>query len=82
MTEDEVFERLLVTVREMGGQRAFAVRAGVTPSYINDVVNKRRLMSDRILAVIGVERRTTVEYVLRADETPNNDRQQHRTTAA
>ncbi|MFL5804939.1 MAG: hypothetical protein ACJ8CR_24755, partial [Roseiflexaceae bacterium] len=45
----------------------FAQRIGVTPSYINDIVNKRRLMSDRILATIGIERTVTVEYC----ENPN-----------
>lgn len=62
MTEEEVYQRLLAAIERVGGQRSFAKRIGVTPSYVNDVVNKRRLMSDRILATIGIERVTTVAY--------------------
>lgn len=62
MTEDQVYQLLIETIRQAGGQRAFAQRIGVTPSYINDVVNKRRLMSDRILAAIGIERVVTYSY--------------------
>lgn len=62
MTEDEVYQALIEAVKKAGGQRAFAIRLKLTPSYINDVVHKRRLMSDRILEAIGVERVVIVEY--------------------
>ena len=62
MTEEQVYQRLMDAIDRAGGQRSFAKQIGVTPSYINDVVNKRRLMSDRILATIGIERVTTVVY--------------------
>lgn len=62
MTEDQVYQRLLEAIDRAGGQRPFAARIKVTPSYINDVVNKRRLMSDRILSAIGIERIITITY--------------------
>lgn len=62
MTEDQVYQLLLEQIKRAGGQRAFAQALGVTPSYINDVVNKRRLMSDRILAAIGIERQVTYTF--------------------
>lgn len=62
MTEEQVYQLLLEEIGQAGGQRAFAQRVGVTPSYINDVVNKRRLMSDRILSAIGIERVVTHTY--------------------
>jgi DNA-binding transcriptional regulator YdaS (Cro superfamily) len=62
MNEDQVYQRLLEAIKQAGGQRPFAQQIGVTPSYINDIVHKRRLLSDRILAVIGIERVVTTEY--------------------
>lgn len=62
MTEEQVYQLLLGEIKRAGGQRAFAQQIGVTPSYINDVVNRRRLMSDRILAEIGIERVVTYTY--------------------
>lgn len=71
MTEDQVYQHLLAVIERVGGQRAFAQQIRVTPSYINDVVNKRRLMSDRILAAIGVERVITIEYRRVTNVAPN-----------
>ena len=62
MTEEQVYRHLLEAIKRAGGQRPFAQQIGVTPSYINDIVNKRRLLSDRILATIGIERIVTFEY--------------------
>lgn len=68
MTEDEVYQRLRDAIDRAGGQRSFARQIGVTPSYINDVVNKRRLMSDRILAAIGIKRVVTYTYTCQDDQ--------------
>jgi len=62
MTEEQVYQHLMSAIEQAGGQRPFARLLGVTPSYINDVVNKRRLISDRILAAVGIERTVTVTY--------------------
>ena len=68
MTEEQVYQYLLEAIERAGGQRPFARQLKVTPSYINDVVNKRRLMSDRILAAIGIERVVTIEYREKDDD--------------
>lgn len=62
MTEEEVYQRFLQAVEKAGGQRKFAKQLGLTPSYINDVVNKRRLISDRLLEHLGIERIVTTTY--------------------
>lgn len=62
MTEHEVMERLRGAVREAGSLRAFASRHGLTASYIHDVLNGRRAISERIAAALGVQRVVTVEW--------------------
>lgn len=62
LTEDQVYERFTVAVKAIGGQRHFAKMAGLTPSYINDVMHKRRAISDTICAQLGIERIVTVRY--------------------
>lgn len=62
LTEAEVYERLHAAIAELGSQRAFATKVGLTPAYINDVVHRRRLLSDTMLAAIGIERIVTTTY--------------------
>jgi DNA-binding transcriptional regulator YdaS (Cro superfamily) len=62
LTEQEVKQRFLAEVDAAGGQRAWAAAHGVTPAYVNDIVNNRRKFSQRILAMIGVESETKVVY--------------------
>lgn len=62
MSEQDVYDRFLAAILALGGQRNLANRANLTPSYINDMVHKRRPISDRMLKVIGIERVVTVEY--------------------
>lgn len=62
MTEDEVYEHFMQAVREAGGQRKFAENVNFTSSYINDIVHKRRLISEKILERIGIERIVTITY--------------------
>lgn len=59
LTEQEVRDRLRAAVEAAGGQRAFAEAHNLTPAYVNDVLHGRRALADRILAAIGVERKTT-----------------------
>lgn len=61
LTEQEVKERLRTAIVEAGGQRKFAEAHSFTVAYINDVVHGRRALADRILAVIGVERKTVYQ---------------------
>jgi len=62
MTEEEAHQRFLEAVIRTGGQRRFARQHDLTPGYINDLVHKRRKLSDTILAIIGVARAVVVEY--------------------
>lgn len=62
MTEDEVFERFAQAVKR-DGVRGFARRVGFTPSYISDMMHKRRALSDRVLEELGVIRTVTTTIV-------------------
>lgn len=64
MTEQEVYDRFIAAVRQAGGQRAYAQAAGLSPSYINDVVNHRRAISRRLLGALGIACIKTYTYVL------------------
>lgn len=61
LTEQDVMDRLRKAIADAGGQRGFASAHGFTPGYINDVVRGKRALADRILAVIGVERKTVYQ---------------------
>lgn len=65
MNDDQVYAYFLKLVDDAGGQRSFARKVGFTPSYINDMVHKRRPLSDQMLALIGIERVVTYTVVYR-----------------
>lgn len=44
-------------VREVGTQKAWAERAGVSEVYVSDVLRKRRPPGDSILRALGLTRR-------------------------
>lgn len=62
MTEDEVIERLRQAVRQAGSLRALADAHDLTASYIHDVLNKRRSVSERVAAIVGVKIVRSVEF--------------------
>jgi DNA-binding transcriptional regulator YdaS (Cro superfamily) len=62
MTEAEVLERVRQAVSEAGSIRAFAKQHGLTPSYVHDVLKGRRAVSERVAAIVGVQRVVTVEW--------------------
>jgi DNA-binding transcriptional regulator YdaS (Cro superfamily) len=62
LTEQEVYKRFLQSVEDAGGQRRWAEAHGVTPAYVNDMVNRRRKLSVRVLAMIGIEMEVTTIY--------------------
>lgn len=62
LTEDEVYQRLAEAVQRAGGVRAYARQLGVVPSYISDLIHKRRTLSDRILEELGLERHIVITY--------------------
>ncbi len=41
-----------------GSQKAFAAKAGLSPAYVNDVLQHRREPADAILDAVGLERDT------------------------
>lgn len=61
MTEKDVRERLRNAVEQAGGQKAFAAQHRMSAGYVNDLVNGRRLLSDRVLSAISVVRKVTYE---------------------
>lgn len=65
MTEEQVYELFLKQIYNAGGQRAFARKVGFTPSYINDMVHKRRPIADQVLALIGIEKVVTYSMTYR-----------------
>lgn len=58
-SENEVIALLRDYVREHGSQRAFAALVGISTSYLNDVLHKKRRVNDALLKQLGFER---VEY--------------------
>ena len=56
MTRDDVRAMLAQAVRDAGSQKAFALRAGVSRPYLNDVLAGRREPGERLLDAIAVQR--------------------------
>ena len=54
----EVYQLLLDRIQDAGGQRSFAKQFGCCHQYIGDVVLRRRPISARLGAAVGVERVT------------------------
>lgn len=52
----EVCQRLSVACSKAGGQKAWAQTVGVSPSYVNDVLNARREPGQAILDALGLVR--------------------------
>lgn len=59
MNEQDIREHLRIAVLTAGSQKAFAARHGISPAYINDVLQGRREPGEKILAAIGFERVVT-----------------------
>jgi len=52
----EVIGMLNRAVRDAGSQKAFAERCGVSQQFLHDVLNARRMPSEKILSTIGVKK--------------------------
>lgn len=61
LTEREVMQRLRAAIEQAGGQNQFARAHGFTNGYISDVLHGKRALADRILASIGVVRKTVYQ---------------------
>ncbi len=55
-TDINALERLQAFVDEVGMQRSAAVKLGITPQYLSDLLNGRRSFSERILLKLGLRR--------------------------
>ncbi len=64
LTNEEAIERLHQAVEQAGSQRAFAKQHGLTAGYVNDVLNERRALANRIARTIGLRRemKTIIGY--------------------
>lgn len=74
MQEDDVRALLRADCERVGGQSVWAARAGVSASYVSDVLQKRRSIGASILAALGLRRVVTFEpsddRVNQQDKTP------------
>ena len=61
LTEQEVIERLKEAIEQAKGQNKFAKAHGFTNGYISDVLHGKRALADRVLASIGVVRKTVYQ---------------------
>lgn len=55
-TADDVVRALHDACAELGSQKAWAKRQGISPAYVNDLLQGRREPNDRIAAMLGFER--------------------------
>lgn len=56
LTPDDVLDVLRDECAEMGTQKAWAKKNGVSPAYVNDLLQGRREISDRVAEMLGYER--------------------------
>lgn len=56
--KSKVVEIIRRATFKAGSQKAFAVTAGLSPAYVNDVLQHRRDPADAILEAVGLERDT------------------------
>jgi len=61
MDSIDVCRLLRQACKEAGSQQAWALRNGVSPQYVCDILNTRREPGDSILAALGL--RKIVRYV-------------------
>ena len=58
--------RLLALQAKIGTRKDLAQKMGVTPSYMSDVINRRRDLSPRLLKALGLRR-----VIIEGGETTN-----------
>ncbi len=63
MSESELIAMLRDACAQAGGQKTWAVKHGVSPAYLSDVINGLRAPAAKILAAIGVRRVVTYKPV-------------------
>lgn len=55
-TADDVLSVLRDECTSLGSQKAWAKKQGVSPAYVNDILQGRREISDRVAEMLGFER--------------------------
>lgn len=63
MNIDDVLDRLRSRIDEAGGASAWARQAECSPSYVSDVLHKRREPGATILAALGLEGEKTYREI-------------------
>lgn len=63
MTADEVRQSIRLVCENMGGQKVFAERVGVSQQYVSDVLNEKREPGPSILSALGLEKVVTYRSV-------------------
>lgn len=60
---DQVLDVLRAAIRETGTAKAWAEQQGVTPSFVSDILNKRRDPTPVILKPLGLERIVVYDWL-------------------
>lgn len=60
MAPINVKAELQAAIDKVGSQKAFALASGVSPQYVNDVLQGHRLAGDKLLDALGLERVVTI----------------------
>lgn len=60
MTEDDVMKLLKQEIKKAGNQRRWSLANNISPSYLNDVLQRRTSPGPQILNVLGIEVAGTV----------------------
>lgn len=61
LTDKQVYVRLQIAIGDVGSQKAFALNAGISESFLSDVIHQRRNFGPDILSELGLK--TSVIYV-------------------
>ena len=55
-TESELREKLRQECQQEGGQTAWAVKHGLSPQFVHDVLTERRYVTERMAEELGFRR--------------------------
>lgn len=56
LAEEQVREAIKIAIHMAGSQKAFAHQADISPQYLNEIVQGRKDISDKLLKWFGLER--------------------------
>lgn len=63
MTVEEFRHEVKLACIAAGSQRAFALKNGISPAYVGEVLDGTRLPGPLMLEVMGMRRRVTYERI-------------------